>query len=1524
MSDGDCQAMYTLRQWRREHDTEPQFEELFNANGEWHCPRDAIEDADRCPFHLRPEDQSEQDDEIVLSQRLVDELSGKTDIDPEQRGELVGVRIGDLVLSDVDITPNEEGPDVNGENGSEAPPIYLVGSTVRRLVVEEMELNRDLYLDGTEITRGVGPETDPFADGTQSSSEHMDDALTIRDADVNRVSLASTRVRGSVTFQGEKTSVDQVKVGGGSFTNGAISVIESATVDKLWVDGTETRVPRVVVAGGARVGVDASSNDSDKQPGLQLSEVKGPGAEIIVENAETEVSRVEVKHGDLEFLSVRDEATILESVGLERSTVSEVKLDDVHGRPSLSVRGEASSLNKVVVEEAALGFLSIENGATVSAVGLRGASTNVADVEITGPTTNVGIVRLSNDASVASGLRISGGGTVRDEILVRGSAVVRPPREADRDEAVFVSGADTRVGAVTVREEATVHGVGVFDGASTGAISVIDASVHGLAVDSATVDGGVRLEGARVGTLPGQWGDADDPSSGDESEPLPPVGSTAAIRVVDAMVTPEVTVAGGRVEGSVEVARATVRALAVESGASVEGPVDLREDATIKRSLALNGDLTHHAPLRLRDGATLSGNLHVATDDDESVAFETEQGVVIDNARVFGDILVEGHLAVKESALRVTDADVMGSVVGRGATVEGSIAVEAGSVVGRDIRLASARVDGRLTLSDGSLVEGTLHVDCASVDAVAVVDATVERRLTLVGDTTVHGPLRLQQDARVKGDVVVGSLPDLADTGAGLSSPDSGDLARVEDEDEDGTERTRVGKVVLGSVESSHPTSGGVSVTGNLAVTSNAAVLDGLSLNDVAVGEDIVISEAVVQRAVSLEDSTVDGRFRVVSVVDLAELKVVDSEVRSDLEVVDTDDLVCLTVGASTVSGTLAVEDSTVRDRDSEEDSTAVDLWESTVGEDVRLVGEEAETEAGDMELFDCIVNGKFRVDRASLDSVSLRECRVGESVWVGPTTEDESDRSDGDSGSKQETARIDEGRDRTTVARSLTIQSTPIVENVIVRRATAGRLALEDAIVNGRVTVSRIHVHEALVIDDTHIKDRVTVKQGLLGGLAMCQSAVDRRLLIGERADDSDTVGDSDDSGHPDSNTRRQRDGGGSSDPELIIDGPFDVETVSVGGDLTVDCRVSESEDGDEPWPALESVGVEGRVILQPELETRGRVSLRGSTIRDGEIVVTAPRAAPDEHIWYDLREATLGDVDLLFGEETTGDAVIDHILLLETHYDGFRFSALEGGLEGSDARLHTLNGTGAAELLNEIETPDERLDPDGGWLCEAGRAFGSTPVTGTGYGRDDPPPDVLERTYLNAKNGASQAGDEGIAGRFFIREKRYRRRMQWERLCGATNGDDSHCSPSARTEPMDGNFGPDRLASAVREGRTLGRWLANGLLDRVAVYGESPRRVVEVSGLIVIVFAVLFAVMLDQPPYGDKYHDTGLLPDAVAQLVQPLTLSVESFVTLVLVGPAKQRLTPLVHLLGQFEGFLGVFLIALFVFTLTRSIHR
>lgn len=60
-------------------------------------------------------------------------------------------------------------------------------------------------------------------------------------------------------------------------------------------------------------------------------------------------------------------------------------------------------------------------------------------------------------------------------------------------------------------------------------------------------------------------------------------------------------------------------------------------------------------------------------------------------------------------------------------------------------------------------------------------------------------------------------------------------------------------------------------------------------------------------------------------------------------------------------------------------------------------------------------------------------------------------------------------------------------------------------------------------------------------------------------------------------------------------------------------------------------------------------------------------------------------------------------------------------------------------------------------------------------------------------------------------------------------------------------------------------------------------------------------------------------LYGDAIGYLV----LSLQSFVTLVL-GGAEDVGGPWIRLLARVEGFVGAFLIALFVFTLTRSIHR
>lgn len=167
---------------------------------------------------------------------------------------------------------------------------------------------------------------------------------------------------------------------------------------------------------------------------------------------------------------------------------------------------------------------------------------------------------------------------------------------------------------------------------------------------------------------------------------------------------------------------------------------------------------------------------------------------------------------------------------------------------------------------------------------------------------------------------------------------------------------------------------------------------------------------------------------------------------------------------------------------------------------------------------------------------------------------------------------------------------------------------------------------------------------------------------------------------------------------------------------------------------------------------------------------------------------------------------------------------------------------------------------------------------------GRSDPSPGNLESTYLKAKNGANRIGDVKAAAEFFRKEMTYRRRQHALR---------------AR----------DRTESIGERTKAAWRWSANALLDVTAGYGERSSRVVLVSVGIVVCFAVLFAILRPTPPYGSQFGY--------------LILSLESFVTLVLGGGATVD-DPRVRLLAQLEGFSGAFLIALFVFTLTRSIHR
>ncbi|MFC7057818.1 pentapeptide repeat-containing protein [Halovenus salina] len=159
---------------------------------------------------------------------------------------------------------------------------------------------------------------------------------------------------------------------------------------------------------------------------------------------------------------------------------------------------------------------------------------------------------------------------------------------------------------------------------------------------------------------------------------------------------------------------------------------------------------------------------------------------------------------------------------------------------------------------------------------------------------------------------------------------------------------------------------------------------------------------------------------------------------------------------------------------------------------------------------------------------------------------------------------------------------------------------------------------------------------------------------------------------------------------------------------------------------------------------------------------------------------------------------------------------------------------------------------------------------------------PTRLENLYLRAKNGANEIGETRAAAEFFIYEMVYRRRNHYHLAL---------------------------TGSSIRERlRAASKWVSNTALQFSCGYGERPFRPVVFSMGLIVAFASLYALL------GAPVVYPGFLGY--------LTFSIEGFVSLVLGLPDVTN--PVLGFFVAVEGFLGGFIIALFVFTLTRSISR
>lgn len=271
-------------------------------------------------------------------------------------------------------------------------------------------------------------------------------------------------------------------------------------------------------------------------------------------------------------------------------------------------------------------------------------------------------------------------------------------------------------------------------------------------------------------------------------------------------------------------------------------------------------------------------------------------------------------------------------------------------------------------------------------------------------------------------------------------------------------------------------------------------------------------------------------------------------------------------------------------------------------------------------------------------------------------------------------------------------------------------------------------------------------------------------------------------------------------------------------------------------------------RVRIDPDAGD-SLVTLRNSAVETGTL--GQPHS---DRVTYDFALAKIGDIQLTAPSDEFVD-VNAFCRFYRTTYDGFDFN---------DQDAFNLDATG----LEIYELSSAARDPELKRWNELEHSSAD-----------------FWATYLHAKNGATQVGDNTTAGRFFKREMRYRA--------------NDHAARAAAASRLS-------ISWVVAESK----YVRNRLLGLLAGYGEEPLTVVFWSFVTIIAFTVPFSLLLG-------------IPSDFSTLGRYLALSFQSFVSF-LIGRGPGDASVPTQLLGAFEGLIGAFFVALFVFTLTRRIRR
>ena len=260
-------------------------------------------------------------------------------------------------------------------------------------------------------------------------------------------------------------------------------------------------------------------------------------------------------------------------------------------------------------------------------------------------------------------------------------------------------------------------------------------------------------------------------------------------------------------------------------------------------------------------------------------------------------------------------------------------------------------------------------------------------------------------------------------------------------------------------------------------------------------------------------------------------------------------------------------------------------------------------------------------------------------------------------------------------------------------------------------------------------------------------------------------------------------------------------------------------------------------------------------ATIDDGRIV-----QPEDGWVRFDLTRSTIGDVELSAEDPTDERELLDYVRFCDTTFEGFTFSDHTGYLDRNDWNLHSFDdGSCPYEFAVEMT------------------------------------PDVIEKTYLKAKNSASAQSNVKAAGEFRVKRQQHARRKFFE-IAG------------------------DSSEALLTRGRNALRGIENLFLGISCGYGLRLYRITTVFVLFPLFAGLLFAV-------GGSPFETGAGQIALAELatfdgLQTLGLNLYfSYITFLTIGYGNiGPIGPAARLVAAFLVYMNVILAGLFLYALIK----